>query len=592
MTDPVKLIHLYMDERLTPEQANELRSRLLEDADFARLFARYGLLNSCIRNEFLEEDLKESIERFVVPTSADAATNTDFSYTYQVSTESIMKPEKPDADKVHQIKARAEQQLHAFLAEQEELNRSQSSLPRASFNLYAACQACATKLDILLKRFVTIGVRTAICSVFVLVILGGIHYWLTHRVVATLDDSSYAVWRVPRQEPQLRRGSMTLEQGYAQLTFKQGTQVLIQASCTFELQSSNKMALENGSMTANVPSQALGFRVQTPWATVVDYGTEFGLSTGQTDGTEVHVFEGNVGVGDATSSQIATEGQAVHVDQAGHIGFKSLDDRPNLFVRHMPKAGSCFSIPGKRLDLADVVGGGNGFGTGVQGRALDPTRDYTSFTFRGTILRRPLNNSGYRAGSGFISIEKLPFIDGIFVPNGSDQSTTITSTGLLFQDCPDTHGTYYDGIVCGAVFDDQYVHTGRLAGHRYETPEHPSIGAHANVGVTFDLDSIRASMSNILISRFQAHCGISETLADIQEEKDYAQVKVTFWVLVDGRIEYSRELGTDPFESDQIDILLNPSDRFLTLITTTHQENLYCWSMFAEPALELERKHP
>lgn len=450
-------------------------------------------------------------------------------------------------------------------------------------------------MDILLKRVVTIGVRTAICGVFVLVILGGIHYWLTHRVVATLDDSSHAVWRVPRQEPQLRRGSMTLEQGYAQLTFKQGTQVLIQAPCTFELQSSNKMALENGSMMANVPSQAAGFTVKTPWTTVIDYGTEFGLSTGQTNGTEVHVFEGNVGVGDATSFQVTTEGQAAIVDQAGHIGLKSLDDRPNLFVRHMPKAGSCFGIPGKRLDLADVVGGGNGFGTGVLGRALDPSKNNTSFSvfsFRATILRRPTTDSGYRVGSGFIGIEKLPFIDGIFVPDGGEQSTTITSTGLLFQDCPDTHGTYYDGIVCGAVFDNQYVHAGRLAGHRYETPEQPSIGACANVGITFDLDSIRASMSNCLISRFRAHCGISETLADIQEEKDYAQVKVTFWVLVDGRIDYSRELGTDPFESDQINIPLNPSDRFLTLITTTHQENLYCWSMFAEPALELERKHP
>lgn len=581
-----------MDERLTPERANELRSRLLEDADFARLFARYGFLNSCIRSEFLEEDLKESIERFVVPASAEAGTNADPSDTDQVATESIMKPEKLDADKVHQIKARAEQQLQAFLAEQEELNRSQFSLPRASFNLYAACQACATKLDILLKRIVKIGVRTAICGVFVLVILGGIHYWLTHRVVATLDDSSHAVWRVPRQEPQLRRGSMTLEQGYAQLTFKQGTQVLIQAPCTFELQSSNKMALENGSMMANVPSQAVGFTVKTPWTTVIDYGTEFGLSTGQTNGTEVHVFEGNVCVGDATSSQVTTEGQAVIVDQAGHIRLKSLDDRPNLFVRHMPKAGSCFGIPGKRLDLADVVGGGNGFGTGVPGRALDPSKNNTSFSFRATIIRRPLTDSGYRVGSGFIGIEKLPFIDGFFVPDGGEQSTTITSTGLLFQDCPDTHGTYYDGIVCGAVFDNQYVHAGRLAGHRYETPEQPSIGACANVGITFDLDSIRASMSNCLISRFRAHCGISETLADIQEEKDYAQVKVTFWVLVDGRIEYSRELGTDPFESDQINIPLNPSDRFLTLITTTHQENLYCWSMFAEPALELERKDP
>ncbi|MCK4784065.1 MAG: FecR domain-containing protein, partial [Desulfobacteraceae bacterium] len=317
MTDPVKLIHLYMDERLTPEQANELRSRLLEDADFARLFARHGLLNSCIRNEFLEEDLKESIEHFVVPTSADAGTNADLSDTDQVATESIMKPEKPDADKVHQIKARAEQQLHAFLAEQEELNRSQSSLLRASFNLYAACQACATKLDILLKRVVTIGVRTAICGVFVLVILGGIHYWLTHRVVATLDDSSHAVWRVPRQEPQLRRGSMTLEQGYAQLTFKPGTQVLIQAPCTFELQSSNKMALENGSMMANVPSQAAGFTVKTPWTTVIDYGTEFGLSSGQTSGAEVHVFKGKVGVGDAASPQVTEKGEAAHVDQAG-----------------------------------------------------------------------------------------------------------------------------------------------------------------------------------------------------------------------------------------------------------------------------------
>lgn len=582
MTDPVKLIHLYMDERLTPEQANELRSRLLEDADFARLFARYGLLNSFIRNEFLEEDLKESIERFVVPTSADAGTKADLSDTDRVSTESIMKPEKPDADKVHKIKARAEQQLQAFLAEQEELNRSQSSLPRASFNLYAACQACATKLDILLKRFVTIGLRTAVFGVFVLVIFGGIRYWFTHRVVATLDDSSHAVWRVPRQEPQLRRGSMTLEQGYAQLTFKQGTQVLIQAPCTFKLQSSNKMALENGSMTANVPSQAVGFTVQTSWATVVDYGTEFGLSTGQTNGAEVHVFEGNVGVGDATSSQVATEGQAAIVDQARHIGLKSLDDRPNLFVRHMPKAGSCFSIPGKRLDLADMVGGGNGLGTGVLGRALYLSKNNTSFR------RQPK----VRAGSGFVGIELLPFIDGIFVPDGSKPPTTITSTGLVFQDCPDTDGTYYDGIVCGALFDDLKIHTGHLAGHVYETPEHPSIGAHANVGITFDLDSIRASISNSLISRFQAHCGISETLADIQEEKDYAQVKVTFWVLVDGRIEYSRELGTDPFESDQINIPLNPGDRFLTLITTTPQENLYCWSMFAEPALELERKDP
>jgi hypothetical protein len=590
MTDPQKLIHLYLENQLTPEQAQEFQTRIKEDDAFVRLFAQYGLLNSCIRNEFAENDVQASLSSYAAM-KCEPSTLDD---TGQMASSPILSSEEPDPRRIHEIESCAKTELEKFLAEQEKAAGINQDMrrPFITVDWKAALQALPQRLD----RMLTMTRRMAIAASIViaaLVVVGlGINYVLSMQVVATLDDSSHAVWRIPRQEPQLRRGSMTLEQGYAQLTFKQGTQVLIQAPCTFELQSSNKMALENGSMTANVPSHAVGFTVKTPWTTVIDYGTEFGLSTGQTDGTEVHVFEGNVGVGDVTSSQVATEGQAAHVDQAGHIGLKSLDDRPNLFVRHMPKAGSRFSIPGKRLDLADVVGGGNGFGTGVLGRALDPTKDYTSFTFRGTILRRPLNNSGYRAGSGFIGIEKLPFIDGIFVPNGSDQSTTITSTGLLFQDCPNTHGTYYDGIVCGAVFDDQYVHAGRLAGHRYETPEQPSIGACANVGITFDLDSIRASMSNILISRFRAHCGISETLADIQEEKDYAQVKVTFWVLVDGRIDYSRELGTDPFESDQINIPLNPSDRFLTLITTTHQENLYCWSMFAEPALELERKHP
>ena len=591
MTNPQKLINFYLDNQLTPEQAREFQTRIKEDDAFVRLFAQYGLLNICIRNEILEKTHQES-HNLEIPAPSEACSKVNGSDTGQVTTESIMKSGEPDAEKVRQIKTRAERQLQAFFAEQEEMNRVQTSRPRASFNIYAACQTWAAKFDLLLKRIVTIGVRAAICGVFVLVVLGGIHYWFTHRVVATLDDSSHAVWRVPRQEHELRRGSMTLEQGYAQLTFKKGTQVLIQAPCTFELQSTNKMAMENGSMTANVPPQAVGFTVKTPWATVVDYGTEFGLSTGQTNGAEVHVFKGSVGVGDATASQVTEEGEAAQVDQAGHIELKSQDDRPNLFVRHMPKAGSCFGIPGKRLDLADVVGGGNGFGTGESGRALNPSKNNTPISYRAAILRSPPRSTGIRAGSGFIGIENLPFIDGIFVPDGSDPSTTITSTGLLFQDCPDTHGTHYDGIVCGAVFDNQKVHAGRLAGHGYETPEQPSIGACANVGITFDLDSIRATMSNCLISRFQAHCGISETLAEIQERRVYAQVKITFWVLVDGRIEYARELGTDPFESDEIDIAINPGDRFLTLITTTPQENRFCWSMFAEPALELERKQP
>jgi len=516
MTDPVKLIHLYLEGRQTAEQADEFRTRLLEDGDFARLFARYGLLNSYIRNEFVEEDLQESLDRFAIPAPCPPGSTDDGSDTGQAVAESIMKSDEPDTEKLRQIKAQADKQLQAFLAEQEEVNRAQPSQAKPSFSFHEFYMGCAAKLDIFLKRLVALGLRTAICGVFVLVVMVGIHYWRTHRVVATLDDSSHAMWRIPPETLELRRGLMTLDQGYAKLSFKQGTQVLIQAPCTFELQSINKMALENGSMTANVPSQAVGFTVHTPWATVVDYGTEFGLSTGQTNGAELHVFKGKVGVGDGDASHVATEGQAALVDQAGHIGLKSIDDRPKLFMRDMPKPGSRFGIPGKRLDLADVVGGGNGFGTGDPGRALDPSPGYVSVSTRAAILPRgPLNNSGVRAGSGFIGIEQFPFIDGIFVPNGNDPSTLISSTGLVFQNCPSTHGTFYDGVVCGAAFDNQWVHPGRLAGHQYKTSERPSIGACANIGITFDLDSIRASMSDCMISRFKACCGISQSLADI-----------------------------------------------------------------------------
>jgi len=589
MTDSQKLIHLYLENQLSAEQAREFQTRIKEDDAFVRLFAQYGLLNSCIRNEFAENDVQASLSRYAVM-QCEPSTPGD---TGQTASNPILSSEEPDPGRIREIESYAKRELEKFLAEQDKAARvdQDTRRPFITVDWKAALEALAQRLDRTLAMIGRMAVAASIVIAVLLVVGIGVDYVLSMQVVATLDDSSHAVWRVPPQETQLRRGSMALEQGYAQLTFKRGAQVLIQAPCTFELQSINKMALEDGSMTANVPSQAVGFRVQTPWATVVDYGTEFGLSTGQTNGAEVHVFKGKVSVGDATSSQVATKGQAAIVDQAGHIGLKSLGDRPNLFVRDMPETGSCFGIPGKRLDLADVVGGGNGFGTGEPGRALDPTRDYANFTFRGTILRRPFNQGIFRAASGFIGIEQSPFIDGIFVPDSGEQSTTISSTGLVFQDCPNTHGTYYDGIVCGAVFDDQHVHTGRLAGHSYETPEQPSIGVSANVGLTFDLDSIRESMSDCSISRFRAHCGISETLADLHEKNVYAQVKVTFWVLVDGRIEYSRELGTDPFESDPIDIALNPGDRFLTLITTTPQENLYCWSMFAEPALELERRH-
>ena len=66
MTGPQKLIHLYLENQLTPEQAQEFQTRIKEDDEFVRLFAQYGLLNSCIRNEFVENGLLASLPGYPV----------------------------------------------------------------------------------------------------------------------------------------------------------------------------------------------------------------------------------------------------------------------------------------------------------------------------------------------------------------------------------------------------------------------------------------------------------------------------------------------------------------------------------------------
>jgi hypothetical protein len=195
-------------------------------------------------------------------------------------------------------------------------------------------------------------------------------------------------------------------------------------------------------------------------------------------------------------------------------------------------------------------------------------------------------------GNGFVRTPSLPFIDGVFVPGSTRGPMVVSSTGITFEGSPDASGYCYEGILNGALFQHGAfeVHPGRLAGAAFDTPEHPSIGIHANAGITFDLDRIRSTMPETEICRFRALCGVSETVAGYSSDGTWESKKilVRFWVLVDGRVRFSREFAAVPSESQWIDVPLGPRERFLSLITTTTDGGaVLCWSMFAEPALEL-----
>jgi len=483
-----------------------------------------------------------------------------------------------------EIERYARRQLEAYLDQQrreERLNRPERR--EWDFADVAAWAARAT------GHFVARVVRAAKVSAVLAVIaltglIVGLHFH-ANRVVATLADSADAVWETRPESDRLRCGWMRLEEGLAQITFKRGTEVIVQGPCEFELRSANRMFLQDGKLTARVPPRATGFTVHTPDTTVIDFGTEFGLLTGGGRADEVHVFAGQVRFKSARRrrarrwEQSLTKGQAATVDTTGQVQVQAVKERPVQFVRTLEETNEP-GQPAGQLDLADMVGGGDGCGRGSLGRGIDPSTGRTVSTDSVSRVR----------GSGYLETPALGFIDGVFVPDGGDGPFRVSSAGTTFSGFPDTSGTCYRTILNGAVFRamPSPVHAGRLSDG--EAHEGPSIGMHASAGITFDLDRIRQVRPHVDVAAFRALCGVSETVAEFASPGGAPRGVVEFWVLVDGQRRFSAKLKPVPAESKWIDVPLSAEDRFLTLATTGANDCTFCWGMFVEPTLELRTK--
>jgi hypothetical protein len=85
-----------------------------------------------------------------------------------------------------------------------------------------------------------------------------------------------------------------IESGQVTLKFDAGTVATIQAPARFSVTGYNNLRLVEGRTIATVPPEAVGYKIETPDATVVDLGTEFGVSVVGGISTEVHVFKGKV----------------------------------------------------------------------------------------------------------------------------------------------------------------------------------------------------------------------------------------------------------------------------------------------------------
>lgn len=120
------------------------------------------------------------------------------------------------------------------------------------------------------------------------------------KPIATVVKSSHCKWAgstLPTAEgSRVSAGVLELVEGLATLRFDSGAEVVLEAPATIELIDAMNCRLRRGTLVADVPPSAIGFSIDTQDAKVVDFGTRFGVSTGEDGKYMVQVLEGLVEV--------------------------------------------------------------------------------------------------------------------------------------------------------------------------------------------------------------------------------------------------------------------------------------------------------
>ncbi len=151
------------------------------------------------------------------------------------------------------------------------------------------------------------GWRLAFKVAAVFMIAGGI-FLLDHLskpqpkpipvAVAHLTSSIDAQWadasRSYLEGDKLYSGPLRLVNGFVHITFEKGANMVVEAPATLAINSATEIFLEEGQIAVTIQDSEDSFIVQTPRATITDFGTEFGVNVDRNGTTESCVFEGKI----------------------------------------------------------------------------------------------------------------------------------------------------------------------------------------------------------------------------------------------------------------------------------------------------------
>jgi len=157
--------------------------------------------------------------------------------------------------------------------------------------------------------------------------------------VARLTGSKDCRWAngAPSARPDnyLRKGQhLELGSGFAEITFDSGAQVVLEGPASLDLNSAWDATLRRGTLKANVPTEAMGFRISNPSVEVVDLGTVFTMIADRSGAADVLVLKGMV----ETSSRDSAGQRTIvlHENQSRHFGrsgVSKVSDPEQKFAR-------------------------------------------------------------------------------------------------------------------------------------------------------------------------------------------------------------------------------------------------------------------
>ncbi len=205
-------------------------------------------------------------------------------------------------------------------------------------------------------------------------------------------------------------------------------------------------------------------------------------------------------------------------------------------------------LENRGLDLADIVGGGDGNGSGKKGTGINVE---TGKPQDGAL-------SGLRPKANVFVPVDGDFVDGVVFPNGDGNAEIpISTTGLKVRGIPKTGGEAWDAIRNGPINPQGTTKIGDLD---FATPGHSLLGLHASAAITFDLAPMRAALKTGTL-RFRASVGYGG-----RPDGDGTNADVR--IFVDGDVAFTAERIGPKTGPLFVNLLLPETARFLTLMST------------------------